>query len=190
MRFDRTDIANVIVIEPDVHRDGRGFFLEVFHAAKYAAAGIDVTFVQDNHSSSLRHTVRGLHLQVRRPQGKLVRVVRGEIWDVVADVRRSSPTFGRWVATTLSHENFRQLYVPPGCAHGFCVLSESADVEYKCTELYDPGDDIGIAFDDPALAIPWPVRDPVLSDRDRRHPLLADVAARIAGDAQAAAAYR
>ena len=126
MRFVETEIAGVTVVEPDIHRDARGFFLETFHAAKYAAAGIPSTFLQDNHSSSARGTLRGLHMQILRPQGKLVRVTAGEIWDVALDVRPDSPTFMRWTAATLSAENFRQLYIPPGCAHGFCVTSDVA----------------------------------------------------------------
>ena len=180
MRFVETAIPGVIVIEPDVHRDARGFFLETFHAAKYGAAGIPEAFVQDNHSSSVRNTLRGLHMQVKNPQGKLVRVIEGEIWDVAVDVRPGSATFGRWVAETLSAENFRQLYIPPGCAHGFCVLSDRAQVQYKCTALYDPKDEIGIAFDDCALGIQWPVDAPVLSDRDRKHGSFGHVADYIA----------
>ena len=168
-RFLQTAIAGVIQIEPEVYRDSRGFFLETFHAEKYAAGGIAAPFVQDNHSSSVKGTLRGLHLQWHKPQGKLVRVVRGEIWDVAVDLRRGSDTFGRWTAATLSADNFRQLYLPPGCAHGFCVISDVAEVQYKCTELYDPKDEIGIAYNDPALAIPWPVTHPILSPRDQRH---------------------
>lgn len=168
MRFSETSIRGVIVVEPDVHQDARGFFLETFHAAKYGAAGIPELFMQDNHSSSLGRTLRGLHMQVRKPQGKLIRVIEGEIWDVAVDVRSSSPTCGRWVAETLSAENFKQMYVPPGCAHGFCVLSERAQVQYKCTELYDPGDELGIVWNDKDLAITWPVVDPLLSERDRQ----------------------
>jgi dTDP-4-dehydrorhamnose 3,5-epimerase len=166
MRFLETDIPGPIVIEPDVHRDARGFFVETFHATKYCDAGIPTTFVQDNHSLSVRNTLRGLHLQVRRPQGKLVRCVEGEIWDVAVDLRPESATFARWVAASLSSTTFRQLYIPPGFAHGFCVLSAQAQVEYKCTEVYDPEDETGIAYDDPALAIAWPVKEPLLSARD------------------------
>jgi dTDP-4-dehydrorhamnose 3,5-epimerase len=169
MRFSETRIPGVILVEPDVHRDARGYFLETFHARKYAKAGIPELFVQDNHSLSAQGTLRGLHMQVANPQGKLVRVVEGEIWDVAVDVRPSSPTLGQWVGETLSAENFRQLYVPPGCAHGFCVLSPRAQVQYKCTALYDPSDEIGIAWNDPSLAIRWPITEPLLSERDRRH---------------------
>jgi len=175
LRFTPTDLAGVILIEPQVFRDDRGFFLETFRADKYGDAGIPTTFVQDNHSSSVKGTLRGLHLQWRRPQGKLVRVIRGEIWDVAVDIRRDSPTFGRWTAATLSAENFHQLYVPPGCAHGFCVLSDVADVEYKCTALYDPSGEAGVAYNDPALAIPWPVTEPILSPRDQRHGTLREL---------------
>ena len=179
MRVIDTPIAGVVVIEPDIHADGRGFFLETYHAEKYSAHGIDGPFVQDNHSRSAGGTLRGLHLQLRRPQGKLVRVIEGEIFDVAVDVRRGSPTFGRWVAATLSADNFRQLYVPQGFAHGFCVVTPIAQVEYKCTDLYDPDGEIGIAWNDPALAIQWPVREPLLSKRDRCHPTLAELVDRL-----------
>jgi dTDP-4-dehydrorhamnose 3,5-epimerase len=172
-----TDLPGVVVIEPEIHRDGRGFFLETYHAEKYRACGIVAAFVQDNHSRSIGGTVRGLHLQRRRPQGKLIRVIEGEICDVAVDVRRGSPTFGRWVAVTLSADTFRQCYIPPGFAHGFSVASPLAQVEYKCTDLYDPADEIGIAWDDPAIGIHWPVDAPILSERDRRNPTLAEVMA-------------
>lgn len=174
MRFVAANIPGVVLVEPDVHRDQRGFFLETFHAEKYRAGGIGGPFVQDNHSQSVRGTLRGLHLQRTRLQGKLVRVIEGEIYDVAVDVRRGSPTFGRWAAATLSATNFHQWYVPPGFAHGFCVLSEIAQVEYKCTALYEPPDEIGIAWNDPALGIPWPIAEPLLSNRDQRHPSLAE----------------
>jgi dTDP-4-dehydrorhamnose 3,5-epimerase len=170
-----TEIPEVLVVEPDVHADGRGFFLETYHADKYRAHGIDGPFVQDNHSQSAIGTLRGLHLQLKRPQGKLVRVIEGEIYDVAVDVRRGSPRFGRWVAVTLTAENFKQCYVPPGFAHGFCVVSPIAQVEYKCTDIYDAAGEIGVAWNDPALAIPWPVREPLLSTRDRSHPTLAAI---------------
>ena len=173
MRVVATDLPGVLLIEPDVHRDARGFFLETYHADKYRAAGIAGPFVQDNHSRSVRGTLRGLHLQRTSLQGKLVRVIEGEIYDVAVDVRRGSPTFGRWVGETLSADNFRQWYIPPGFAHGFCVLSDVAEVEYKCTALYDAPDELGIAWNDPELKIDWPIADPLLSDRDRRHPSLA-----------------
>ena len=175
MRVVATDIPEVLVVEPDVHADGRGFFLETYHADRYRAHGIVGPFVQDNHSRSGRDTLRGLHLQRARPQGKLVRVIEGEIYDVAVDARRGSPTFGRFVAVTLSADNFRQCYVPPGFAHGFCVVTATAQVEYKCTDVYDPASEIGIAWNDPALAIPWPVREPLLSPRDARHPTMAEL---------------
>jgi dTDP-4-dehydrorhamnose 3,5-epimerase len=179
MRVVQTDLPGVLIVEPDVHRDARGFFLETYHAAKFASAGLDVSFVQDNHSSSVQHTLRGLHAQRTRPQGKLVRAVEGEIWDVAVDLRPDAPTFGQWTATTLSADNFRQLYIPPGFAHGFCVLSLTAQVEYKCTTFYDPSDEIGIAYNDPDVAIRWPVAHPVLSERDKGHPRLAELRERL-----------
>ena len=175
MKFVPAELAGVIVVEPDVHRDSRGYFLEAYNAQKYKAGGIDGPFVQDNNSRSMEGTLRGLHLQLRRPQGKLIRVIEGEIYDVAVDVRRGSPSFGRWVGVRLSGDNFKQCYVPPGFAHGFAVVSPIALVEYKCTDLYDPSDEIGIAWNDPALAIPWPVGQPFLSERDRRNPILAEV---------------
>jgi dTDP-4-dehydrorhamnose 3,5-epimerase len=168
-----TELPGVLVIEPDVLHDRRGFFLETYHATKYAALGIAGPFVQDNHSRSARGTLRGLHVQVARPQAKLVRVIAGEIFDVAVDVRRGSPTFGRWTAVTLSGDNFRQLYVPRGFAHGFSVVSEAAEVEYKVTEVYDPASEVPIIWNDPTLAIRWPVEQPILSDRDRVSPTLA-----------------
>jgi dTDP-4-dehydrorhamnose 3,5-epimerase len=175
VRFEPTELPEVVVIEPTVHRDARGFFVETYHAEKYRSGGIDAVFVQDNHSRSTEGTLRGLHLQLRRPQGKLVRVIAGEIFDVAVDVRRGSPTFGRWVGVTLSGENFRQCYIPPGFAHGFCVLTPAAEVEYKCTELYDPADEVGVVWNDPDVAIRWPVEHPLLSPRDARLPRLAEL---------------
>jgi dTDP-4-dehydrorhamnose 3,5-epimerase len=175
VKFLPAAIPGVIVIEPDVHKDPRGFFLETYHEEKYRAGGIADVFVQDNQSQSAGGTIRGLHLQIRRPQGKLIRVIEGEIFDVAVDVRRGSPTFGKWVGVTLSAANFRQCYIPQGFAHGFAVVSEVAQVEYKCTDVYDAPGEIGIAWDDPTIGISWPVSNPVLSDRDKRHPRLADV---------------
>jgi dTDP-4-dehydrorhamnose 3,5-epimerase len=179
MKFLPTELPGVVVVEPRVLRDERGFFLEFYHQAKFREGGIDVTFVQDNHSRSARGTLRGLHAQLRHPQGKLVRVVAGEVWDVATDIRRGSPTFARWVGVPLSTVTFRALWVPPGFAHGFCVLSEHAEVEYKSTALYDPGDELAIAWNDPELAIAWPIHDPLLSARDRAAPLLAEVRDRL-----------
>lgn len=158
-----------------MHRDARGFFLETYNARKYAAGGITGPFVQDNHSRSARGTLRGLHAQVKRPQGKLVRVVEGEIYDVALDIRRGSPAFGRWVGMRISGEDFRQLWIPPGFAHGFCVLSEAAHVEYKCTEPYDAADEIAIQWSDPDLGITWPIRDPIVSAKDSRAPRLREI---------------
>jgi dTDP-4-dehydrorhamnose 3,5-epimerase len=175
-----TALPGVLLVEPVVHRDERGFFLETYHREKYRAGGIDASFVQDNHSRSARRTLRGLHAQLGNPQGKLVRAVEGEIFDVAVDIRRGSPTFGQWVGARLSGENFHQLWIPPGFAHGFCVVSAAAQVEYKCTAAYDPADELVVAWNDPDLAIVWPLPDePILSARDRAAPRLADVLARL-----------
>ena len=164
--FRETDLPGVILVEPRVHRDDRGFFLESYHAEKYREGGIDARFVQDNHSCSSRGTLRGLHGQSPHAQGKLVRVIQGEIFDVAVDVRRGSPAYGRYLTVELSSQNHRQIYVPPGLVHGFVVTSEGAQVEYKCTDFYHPECEFAVAWNDPALDIPWPVRDPILSPRD------------------------
>jgi dTDP-4-dehydrorhamnose 3,5-epimerase len=179
MRIAQTALPGVLLIEPTVHRDARGFFVETYRADRYRAHGMAETFVQDNHSRSAAGTVRGLHLQISRPQAKLIRAVVGEIYDVVVDLRRGSPTFGRWHGTILSADSFRQCYVPGGFAHGFAVRTAVAEVEYKCSEVYDPAGEIGIAWDDPVLAIDWGVNDPILSARDRQNPPLALVADRL-----------
>ncbi|MGH7823367.1 MAG: dTDP-4-dehydrorhamnose 3,5-epimerase [Candidatus Binatia bacterium] len=179
MNFRPTELPEVIVVEPEVHRDARGFFLEVYHATKFRTGGVDVSFVQDNHSRSERGVLRGLHAQLRRPQGKLVRVIDGEIFDVAVDIRRGSPRFGKWVGVSLSSENFLQCWIPPGFAHGFCVTSDGAEVEYKCTDLYDPGDEITVRWDDPAIGICWPVREPRLSRKDREAPRLDELLERL-----------
>jgi len=170
-----TDLPGVLLIEPKVFGDHRGFFLETFQQERYRRAGIALPFVQDNHSRSRRGVLRGLHFQLRHPQGKLVQVMRGAVFDVAVDIRRGSPTFGRWFGAELSDENHRQLYIPPGFAHGFCVLSETADFLYKCTDYYHPEDEDGISWQDPAIGIDWPITDPLLSERDRNLPLLADM---------------
>jgi dTDP-4-dehydrorhamnose 3,5-epimerase len=173
VRVTRMELPDVVVIEPEVYRDPRGFFLETYHADRYTSVGIDGPFVQDNQSRSVAGTLRGLHLQVGRPQAKLVRAIVGAIYDVAVDVRRGSPTFGRWVAVELSAANFKQCYIPAGFAHGFAVLSPEAEIEYKCTDVYDPAAEVGIAWNDPAVGIQWPVEHPLLSNRDQLHPPLA-----------------
>ena len=179
MRVLATEIPGVLVVEPTVHRDTRGFFLETWHEARYREHGIVARFVQDNHSRSTRGALRGLHAQEPNPQGKLLRVVEGEVWDVAVEARLGSPAFGRHVAVVLSAENFRQMWLPPGVLHGFCVTSEVAQVEYKCTEPYDPRAEFSVRWNDPELAIPWPIADPVLSEKDRRAPLLREVRDRL-----------
>lgn len=173
MRVDATALAEVKVVTPRVLTDARGFLAEVVHAERFAGAGLPASFVQTNHSRSRGGVVRGLHFQARRPQGKLVQVVRGTIYDVAVDVRRGSPTFGRYASVVMSDENHHLVWIPPGFAHGFAVLSDVADVVYHLTALYDPTDDVGVLWSDPALGIPWPVDDPVVSERDAGNPPLA-----------------
>jgi dTDP-4-dehydrorhamnose 3,5-epimerase len=175
MKVHATALPDVLVVEPVVHRDARGFFLETWREQEYRAAGISGPFVQDNHSRSTRGTLRGLHAQLRRPQGKLVRVTAGAIFDVAVDIRPESPTFGRWVGERLDDDHFRQLWVPPGFAHGFCVLSETAHVVYKCTDYYDRNDEITISWRDPEVGIVWPVAEPLVSAKDLEAPSLRSV---------------
>lgn len=174
MKITPTELPEVLIIDPKVHGDSRGFFYESFQAQRYAEVGIQGPFVQDNLSRSVRGTLRGLHFQEPKAQGKLIQVLRGVVWDVAVDVRRGSPRFGRWVALELSESTPRQLWIPPGFAHGFCVLSDSADFFYKCTELYAPEAERAIAWNDPSLGIPWPLTEPLLSAKDRAAPLLAE----------------
>ncbi|MEE9251269.1 MAG: dTDP-4-dehydrorhamnose 3,5-epimerase [Alphaproteobacteria bacterium] len=173
MRFLETELDGVLIVEPELFRDDRGFFMETYHSGKFAAAGIAARFVQDNHSRSRRGTLRGLHYQEPDAQGKLVRAVRGRIYDVAVDIRRGSPQFGRWLGVELDEENNRQLWVPPGFAHGFCTLSEDSEVVYKCTAHHVPESERAVRWDDPELAIDWPVDHPILSPRDAAAPSLA-----------------
>jgi dTDP-4-dehydrorhamnose 3,5-epimerase len=168
-------LPEVRLVEPKVFGDERGFFFESYHEARYREAGLPARFVQDNVSRSSRGVLRGLHLQNPHGQGKLVYVLEGEVLDVAVDVRVGSPTFGRWVAASLSAANHRQLYVPPGFAHGFCVRSERALFAYKCTDFYHPEHELGVAFDDPDLGVEWPPGEKIVSARDRAHPRLRDV---------------
>ncbi|MGE3164665.1 MAG: dTDP-4-dehydrorhamnose 3,5-epimerase [Planctomycetota bacterium] len=174
MKVEPTPLPGVLVIEPAVHGDARGFFLETFQEQRYLEAGVRAHFVQDNHSHSQRGVLRGLHYQLRRPQAKLVHVLRGEVFDVALDIRRGSPTFGQWFGTVLSESNHRQLYIPPDFAHGFCVLSDHCDFLYKCSDYYVPDDQCGIAWDDPGLGIDWQVSGPTLSPKDLRNPRLSE----------------
>ncbi len=173
----RTPLDGVLILEPKVFGDARGFFMESYNQRDFAAAtGLNLDFVQDNHSRSRRGVLRGLHYQIQQPQGKLVRVVRGAVFDVAVDIRRSSPTFGRWAGVELSEDNQRQFWIPPGFAHGFVVLSESADFLYKASDWYAPEHERGIAWNDPAIGVEWPldaIGEPLLSDKDRVAPALA-----------------
>jgi dTDP-4-dehydrorhamnose 3,5-epimerase len=176
MKVIETSICGCVIIEPTVFGDERGFFLETFHAARYAeSAGINLPFIQDNHSRSSKGVLRGLHFQKTKPQGKLVRVVRGEVYDVAVDIRANSKTFGKWEAVTLSEQNKLQFWVPPGFAHGFVVLSDIADFEYKCTDFYDSTDEGSILWSDPDLGIQWPVQNPIVSAKDAVAKQLADL---------------
>lgn len=174
IKVTETILPGVLILEPVVHGDSRGFFLETWREDQYQELGIREDFVQDNHSRSSRNVLRGLHLQRNKPQGKLVRVARGAVFDVAVDVNRNSPTFGKWVGVELSDENLRQFYVPPGYAHGFCVLSDVADFLYKCTAYYDHTDEVGVRWDDPDIGVQWPIKQPALSNRDKQLPLLRD----------------
>ncbi len=175
MKVIETVLPGVLIIEPKAFGDHRGFFLETFQVERYRQAGIDLPFVQDNHSRSQRGVLRGLHFQRTRPQGKLVSVSRGAVYDVAVDIDPQSPTYGRFVGVELNDENHRQMWVPPGYAHGFCVLSEVADFQYKCTDLYFPEDEGGLIWNDPDVNIPWPISEPQLSAKDMRNPGLRDL---------------
>lgn len=175
MNVTQTEIAGVLIIEPKVFGDARGFFLETYQAQRYHEAGIAENFVQDNHSHSAQGVLRGLHFQRQHPQGKLVYVTQGSVFDVAVDIRKDSPTYGRWVGITLTAEAHQQFYVPPGCAHGFCVLSEYADFHYKCTDYYHPEDEGSIIWNDPDIGIEWPLAQPKLSTKDAAAGLFKDL---------------
>jgi len=176
MKISHTKLKDCLIIEPRVFGDERGFFLETFQAIRYdQEAGIDMPFVQDNHSRSAKGVLRGLHFQKTKPQGKLVRVVCGEVYDVAVDIRKGSTTFGKWVGVILSENNKKQFWVPPGFAHGFVVLSDFADFEYKCTDYYDPSDEGCILWSDPDLDISWPIANPTLSTKDKSAKRIADL---------------
>jgi len=175
MKVTQTKLPEVLIIEPEAFGDARGFFLETFSQKRYEKAGIKLPFVQDNVSLSAKNVLRGLHFQYPNAQGKLVQVLSGEVFDVVVDIRVGSPTFGQWAAENLSASNHKQLYVPPGFAHGFCVISESAIFSYKCTEYYNSAAEGGVIFSDPDLNIPWPVTAPIVSGKDARFPRLKDI---------------
>ncbi len=167
-------LPEVVIIEPELFQDNRGFFMEMYHQKKFHEAGIKENFVQDNRSRSHRGTIRGLHYQLGKPQGKLVSALSGEVFDVAVDIRKGSPTIGKWFGMTLIGESKKGLYIPPGFAHGFCVLSEEAEFFYKCSDFYSPEDERCIRWNDPDLAIDWPVENPVISEKDANAPLFKD----------------
>lgn len=176
MKVITTKLKDCVVIEPNIFGDERGFFLETYQQKRYKdIAGINLAFVQDNHSRSSKHVLRGLHFQTKRPQGKLVRVVNGEVYDVVVDIRKASKTFGSWFGIVLSAKNKKQIWVPPGFAHGFMVTSKNADLEYKCTDYYDPSNEGCIAWNDPDLSIDWPLENPIISEKDRNGKFLSEI---------------
>jgi dTDP-4-dehydrorhamnose 3,5-epimerase len=175
MNVIETIIPDVLIIEPDVFGDNRGFFMEIWNKNRYANAGIDVKFVQDNLSSSKKGVLRGLHFQNPNSQGKLVYVLKGEVFDVAIDIRVGSPYFGQWFGITLSDQNRRQLYIPEGFAHGFCVLTDTVLFAYKCTDLYNPHAEAGIRWDDPDIGIEWPITNPILSKKDTMYPGLREI---------------
>lgn len=168
MNIIKTSLEGILIIEPNVFEDKRGFFMETYNRNRYNEFGIDATFVQDNLSYSLKNTVRGLHYQIEHPQAKLVQVISGEIFDVAVDIRLGSPTFGKWTGIRLSSENRRQVFIPEGFAHGFCVLSEFAIFHYKCSDFYMPNDEGGIIWSDPDIGIKWPVEKPIVSEKDKQ----------------------
>lgn len=177
MKVIETALPGVLIIEPKVFGDHRGFFLETFQVDRYREAGITLPFVQDNHSRSQRGVLRGLHFQKTRPQGKLVSVSRGAVYDVAVDIDPASTTYGRFVGVELNDENHRQLWIPPGYAHGFCVVSDVADFQYKCTDFYFPEDEGGLIWNDPDVGIPWPIAEPQLSGKDLKNPRLRELQA-------------
>ena len=175
MNIVTTSIEGILIIEPEVYEDSRGFFMETYNSDRYMKAGIDTVFVQDNLSYSVKNTVRGLHFQIKNPQAKLLQVITGEIFDVAVDIRQGSATFGKWTGFHLSDRNRRQLFIPQGFAHGFCVLSETAHFLYKCSDFYAPDDEGGIIWSDPDIGIDWPVEDPIISEKDKQYPNLSDL---------------
>ena len=175
MKVIETSLRDCVIIEPKVFGDERGFFLETFQAKRYSDIGIDLPFVQDNYSRSRKGVLRGMHFQKTKPQGKLVSVVKGEVFDVAIDIRQESPTYGKWEGVVLSEENKHQLWVPPGFAHGFLVLSDTADFVYKCTDYYDPSDEGSILWNDSEVNIDWPIKNPTLSEKDKIAPSFASL---------------
>ena len=175
MKIKQTSIKDLFIIEPTVFRDTRGYFLETFHNTQYEQSGIVCNFVQDNFSFSVKHVLRGLHFQMKKPQAKLVQVVSGHVYDVAVDIRPGSSTFGKWEGVHLTDRNNLQLFIPEGFAHGFCVLSNTAHFLYKCSDFYDPSDEYGILWSDPDISINWPVKNPILSEKDSKLPRLSEI---------------
>lgn len=175
MKITNTSLDDILIVEPEAYTDSRGFFMELFHQARYTQSGLPQHFIQDNLSFSVQNTLRGLHYQIHKAQAKLVQAITGEIFDVAVDIRAGSPSFGKWTGTILSAENKRQMFIPEGFAHGFCVVSETAHVLYKCSDYYTPEDEGGIFWADPGIGIDWPVKHPILSEKDNRFQYLSDI---------------
>jgi dTDP-4-dehydrorhamnose 3,5-epimerase len=175
MEFLQTKISDVILVKPTAIEDNRGFFMESYHIDKFKRGGIQCTFVQDNHAKSVQNTLRGLHFQINFPQAKLMRCLKGKVFDVAVDIRKDSSTYGKWVGEILSDENNHLLFIPAGFAHGYYVMSETAEIAYKCSEVYHPEDELGLRWDDPDIAIEWPTLDPILSKKDAILPYLTDI---------------
>ncbi|WP_061218224.1 dTDP-4-dehydrorhamnose 3,5-epimerase [Leptospira weilii] len=175
MKFEKTPIEGLLILYPKVYEDERGFFLETYESERYKEIGIEDGFVQDNHSHSVKNVIRGMHFTKKRPQSQILTVMRGTIFDVVVDIRKNSSTFGKWFGIELSDDKIRQVYMPPGLAHGFCTLSDSVDLHYKVSEKYDPNDDAGLNYADPIVGISWPIQNPIVSKKDRKLPYLKDL---------------
>ncbi|MDI7218281.1 dTDP-4-dehydrorhamnose 3,5-epimerase [Leptospira santarosai] len=175
MKFEKTDLPGLLILYPNIYKDDRGFFLETFEEERYRLIGIRENFIQDNHSHSIKNVIRGMHFTKKKPQAQILTVMRGKIFDVVVDIRKNSPSFGKWLGLELSDDGICQVYMEPGLAHGFCTLSDTADLHYKVSEKYDPYDDAGLNFADPTVAISWPVRNPIVSKKDQNLPYLKDM---------------
>lgn len=175
MKFERTKLDGLLILYPNVYKDERGFFLETFEAERYKSIGINEEFIQDNHSHSIKNVIRGMHFTVKKPQAQILTVMRGRVFDVVVDIRKSSSTFGQWFGLELSDDGIRQVYMAPGLAHGFCTLSDFADLHYKVSEKYDPQDDAGLNYADPEVGITWPIQNPIVSKKDQSLPLLTNL---------------
>ncbi|EMO45730.1 dTDP-4-dehydrorhamnose 3,5-epimerase [Leptospira santarosai] len=175
MKFEKTDLPGLLILYPNIYKDDRGFFLETFEEERYKSIGIRESFIQDNHSHSVKNVIRGMHFTRKKPQAQILTVMNGKIFDVVVDIRKQSSTFGKWFGIELSDDGIRQVYMAPGLAHGFCALSSTVDLHYKVSEKYDPQDDAGLNYSDPIIGISWPIQNPIVSKKDQNLPYLKDL---------------